>query len=543
MEKLSSGYRINRAGDDAAGLAISEKMRAQIRGLTTAAKNAQDGISLVQTAEGALQEVHGMLNRMVELATQSANGTFDDEVDRKNLESELSALKGEIDRVAKSANFNGIKLLNGDLGDAAAAGKRREVTVNGVTDASSVIETAASKGTFKTNAALSALPADTKTNKLSIKFNDESGAENRIDIEVVATAAGTAITNGMTTVTLNGKKLDVDFNGDMSTATNFGEKVANLLNGIVGFKENFTVANDNGKLVFTNNVEGQTRAEVTEVLEGSEATATVHNLALKSVKLDVAKGKNVATTVDTAKGMKAVNVTDITNAANDPTKLQAVIDKATVIVDGEKFTAVKKGDFENDAVLRLLKEHGVDTSNVIIDDDENSDADSVGRMAARINEVFGKDTVKADGQKLIFETKSAKNSSIGLTLQVGESSESFQKLTVSVNDMSSRGLAISAISVKDQESAAKSISKIRDAINTVSSTRGDLGALQNRLEHTIANLNTTAENITASESRIRDVDMAKEMVELTKFNILQQAAQAMLAQANQAPQGVLQLLR
>ena len=250
LEKLSSGYRINRAGDDAAGLAISEKMRAQITGLETASKNASDGISLIQTAEGALTEVHSMLNRMVELAQQSANGTYDNDVDRKNLQAELDSLTSEIDRISEGTNFNGTTLLKG---------------------------------------------------------------------------------------------------GDMATK--------------------------------------------------------------------------------------------------------------------------------------------------------------------------------------------------GLTLQIGDTSDDFNQLNVKIADMSSNGLGIDGLKIDKQSDAQAAVEKIKDAINTVSETRGKLGAAQNRLEHTINNLSVTAENMTAAESRIRDVDMAKEMMSYTKNNILVQASQAMLAQANQVPQGVLQLLK
>ena len=249
LEKLSSGYRINRAGDDAAGLAISEKMRAQITGLETASKNASDGISLIQTAEGAMTEVHSMLNRMVELAQQSANGTYQDKVDRENLQMEFTALNKEIDRISNGTSFNGTKLLDGSL------------------------------------------------------------------------------------------------------------------------------------------------------------------------------------------------------------------------------------------------------------------------------------TTK------------------GLTLQIGETSDTYNQIAVTIGKMDSASLGVSTLSVGEQKLASDAVSLIKTAINTVSSTRGRLGATQNRLEHTINNLSVASENMTAAESRIRDVDMAKEMMSYTKNNILVQASQAMLAQANQVPQGVLQLLK
>ena len=252
LEKLSSGYKINRAGDDAAGLAISEKMRAQITGLETAQKNANDAISLVQTAEGALTEVHSMLNRMVELAIQSANGTSDDKVDRANIQEEINSLMDEINRISDATNFNGIKLLDGSYGD------------------------------------------------------------------------------------------------------------------------------------------------------------------------------------------------------------------------------------------------GVSSTGI---------------------------------------------------LQIGDTAETFNQLTMSIASTSAQDLGIDAIDLKTQAGASAAVDRIKKAINTVSTIRGKLGAVQNRLEHTINNLSVQTENITAAESRIRDVDMADEMMAYTKNNILVQASQAMLAQANMVPQGVLQLLQ
>ncbi len=341
LEKLSSGYKINRAGDDAAGLAISEKMRAQITGLDKAQDNAKDGISLVQTAEGALTEVHDMLNRMYELAEQSANGTFEDGTDRTQLQKEVDQLKSEIDRIADSANFNGIKLLDGSM--------KTGTTVN--------------------------IAADTI-----------SGTVNQTDIQL--TTAGGKV--------------------DFGNAFKKGDNVT--INGVT-----YTYA--------------------------SQATGT----------------------------------------------------------DGKTFK-----DFN--ALKSAAKKNGV--------------------------------TIGGTSSSATF-AKAGKD----LTLQIGDTSEKFNQLQVSINDCHVDALGLTDMKISDQDSAAKALNSIKSAINYVSDVRGTLGATQNRLDHTINNLSVMQENIQDAESTIRDTDVADEMMAYTKNNILIQSAQAMLAQANQVPQGVLQLLQ
>ena len=341
LEKLSSGYKINRAGDDAAGLAISEKMRAQITGLDKAQDNAKDGISLVQTAEGALTEVHDMLNRMYELAEQSANGTFEDGTDRTQLQKEVDQLKSEIDRIADSANFNGIKLLDGSM--------KTGTTVN--------------------------IAADTI-----------SGTVNQTDIQL--TTAGGKVNFG--------------------NAFKKGDNVT--INGVT-----YTYA--------------------------SRATGT----------------------------------------------------------DGKTFM-----DFN--ALKFAAKKNGV--------------------------------TIGGTSSSATF-AKAGKD----LTLQIGDTSEKFNQLQVSINDCHVDALGLTDMKISDQDSAAKALNSIKSAINYVSDVRGTLGATQNRLDHTINNLSVMQENIQDAESTIRDTDVADEMMAYTKNNILIQSAQAMLAQANQVPQGVLQLLQ
>ncbi|MBE5974553.1 flagellin [Lacrimispora xylanisolvens] len=400
LEKLSSGYRINRAGDDAAGLAISEKMRAQITGLETASKNANDGISLVQTAEGALTEVHSMLNRMVELATQSANGTYQDNVDRENLTKEVDSLKSEIDRISEGTNFNGINLLDGSLGKTTGAPKV-------------MVGIGSTVGSAKVTG---------------------------------ASGASIAVSESATT----GEEVGIKVDGTTSKIT----------------------------VTITNNVDGSSKTTV-------------------------------------------IDLADVTTRTNGTD------------TDGKSLVGQKLGAT---GTLKTGETATIDLSSVGLGRIEIAGTIDAGDTAITL----------AQGLKDIGGVGTSSGTSAvgsGLALQIGDSGEDFNTLTVSVGSMSSKALGLNSVDVSTQSGAKAAIKTIKDAINTVSSTRGDLGALQNRLEHTINNLGVTSENMTAAESRIRDVDMAKEMMNYTKNNILVQSSQAMLAQANQLPQGVLQLLK
>lgn len=369
LEKLSSGYKINRAGDDAAGLAISEKMRSQIRGLDQATNNANDGISLVQTAEGALNETHSILQRMKELATQSSNGTYQNDVDRENISKEVDALKSEIDRISTSTNFNKINLLNGNLGS----------------------------------------------------YGFSSVDTTATDIKNVS------FTGGKLSKSTESFQVAIDATGDFS---------------ISGTKYD----------------------------KAGVATATAGVTFEKSVK-------------------------------GDTTTFTAVVDKSVATAEeAEQWTGVSI------SVTRNHQDSGTYTAG---------------------NKVITTDAV---GTK-------------GLTLQIGAGATSDQQVSLNIADMSSKGLGITTVDVSSQDNALAAIDTIESAINQVSGTRADLGALQNRLEHTVNNLGVTSENLTSAESRIRDVDMAKEMMEMTKNNVLTQAAQSMLAQANTQPQSILKLLQ
>ena len=459
LEKLSSGYRINRAGDDAAGLAISEKMRAQITGLNTAQKNAQDGVSLVQTAEGALTEVHSMLNRMVELADQSANGTYDNPVDRANLQKEIASLKDEIDRIADSTNFNGINLLDGSLSTSKL--DLSSVAMAGSTTAKEVAATGA------TSEIVADVGANTNDATLTIEYKDAEGSIHSLKVKYA----------------------------DNTDKTKVSQNIYNAIKDSE-LSSVFDIKLENEKVKFTSKVTGEGGAAITDV----KTTA----------------GNNVN------EGTRADGVNAKVQTSGAKTDIKA----------GEKFTLNGKTyEFVADANAKISE----GAVGVIVGATKEA-------TLSNLNKALESVGIKAEYNGSDIEFSATKNGA-ALTLQIGDTSADFNQMAVSVGDMHAEALGIADIDISTQVGAKAAVDKIKSAINSVSSTRGDLGAIQNRLEHTINNLSVTSENMTAAESRIRDVDMANEMMAYTKNNILVQSSQAMLAQANQLPQGVLQLLQ
>lgn len=548
LEKLSSGYRINRAGDDAAGLAISEKMRAQITGLETAQKNANDGISLVQTAEGALTEVHSMLNRMIELADQSANGTYDNDVDRANLQKEVKSLQEEIDRISEGTNYNGINLLDGSLSGGATSTKGSTMIGKNIS------EFTAAKATG------------------SAAFGSVAGGGINLS------AAG-SLNTSIDTFDVDGQTLKIDWSkGDASTIynqlkTNTGSMTSDAMKGIA---EDLTeLFNDQMK---EQGLSGEVK--VTYGTDGKFSIASKNDGATSSVGWTGTSlsGASAATSLGTILFSNEAGKGAVTEAskkigtaiATADSKFSMTINGTTVVASLSN--AIKKGDTltvvasEAQAAIRAAVNAyntangytaGSSPEDFLTDTDFTVEADASGGLKVTYNGDkdisfnFGESTAgsidgkpgKAAGLLGLNGSSSSVGGSGGLTLQIGDTAEEFNQLTVSVGDMSSSALGIGGIDISTQAGAKNAVDKIRKAINSVSSTRGDLGAIQNRLEHTINNLGVTTENMTAAESRIRDVDMAKEMMTYTKNNILVQASQAMLAQANQLPQGVLQLLQ
>jgi flagellin len=382
MEKLSSGLRINKAGDDAAGLAISEKMRGQIRGLDMASKNAQDGVSLLQTAEGALNETHSILQRMRELSVQSANDTNTSQ-DRENLQDEMDQLTKEIDRISQTTEFNTKKLLDGSAGSA-------------VTSAVQNINKNDSLDSTTTSVTVLENLEDSNGNSLGL------AADDTIEISYVTNNSTVTTSLTLTSVT------DVD--------------------DLMGMISEGSATLSNGEISFTATTGGTTNAV-------NGITMTVKNS-------------------DGVVNQKATNA------------------------------------------------------------------------LSSFNETTAAKDLRTDGS---------------VTFQIGANTG--QNLNISIENMSASALGVNELGISNQGQANVAIKVIDTAIQKVSAERSKLGSYQNRLDHTINNLGTSSENLTAAESRIRDVDMAKEMMNQTKNSILSQAAQAMLAQANQQPQGVLQLLR
>lgn len=479
LEKLSSGFRINRAGDDAAGLAISEKMRAQIKGLEAATDNSQDAISLVQTAEGGLQEVHSMLNRMTELATKSVNGTYTDDVDRKALQDEVSALKDEINRIADGTDFNGIKLLDGTMG-VGTSGATASATAVGAT-------------------------ADKIKNGVDFTLNAPDG------IQVIVN-----LTDGATGATWGGNTLTINLKGTNGTTTYTQADIDKLISDASGSAPGSA---KNISLKISGNIES-----------AGTATTTTKLVDMTAAKAKQASGSSVSTGVTlTAKkagaGINGKKLTFTATAGNAVGgSLLSSGDAALNLETGKSYTASELNKMLSDAGVDMeLAFDGTKTTAEL-----TALTDGIGAATAGVIEVTGGAGLSAGG---------------GMKLQIGDTSDSYNQLELSIADMHVNALDLSSVDISTREGASAAMSKIKTAINTVSTSRGKLGAIQNRLEHTINNLGVTTENITSAESRIRDVDMAKEMMNYTKNSVLVQSAQAMLAQANQHPQSVLQLLQ
>ena len=465
-EKLSSGYRINRAADDAAGLTISEKMRKQIRGLDQASTNAQDGVSSVQTAEGALTEVHSMLQRMNELATQAANGTNSKDSDRQAIQDEIDQLTTEIDRVSETTKFNETYLLKGEAGTktinmkAHDAGLKGTLTDNGNGTATFVMDT------------------------LNVGDKVSIGGKNYTIGATVKDATDAIDTE-------NGKNENPDITLNGVTYKYVKAKAADTTNKLGTVGAGYYV---DGKYDNSNN-----------------AAVTAKYTDLAALKNDVAEGSTVKV------GNKEMNVMIGANDGiddNDSTVISKA--KAYELASKELLAANSIGDTEGNAKVGTSADVGVAV-----------------------------DLTNGDGTFSIKVGQAKVANSLAFSLHVGADADMTNKIQVNIDAMDSASLGIKGLNVKDASgnAATYAVDAISDAISKVSSQRSSLGAVQNRLEHTINNLDNVVENTTTAESRIRDTDMAEEMVNYSKNNILAQAGQSMLAQANQSNQGVLSLLQ
>ena len=679
LEKLSSGYKINRAGDDAAGLAISEKMRAQITGLETAQKNAKDGISLVQTAEGALTEVHDMLNRMVELATQSANGTYDNTTDRAQMQKEVDQLLDEINRIADSSNFNGIKLLDGTLGldtDTYTIGNVGAVDPEAVSGFNTgILATTAGTAVAGTNTILHADGKEAVAGEFTIdlqqatvnglKATEQGKFKLNIGGVAVATLTAAATQKGNLDAKTMAAMVASAFKGTAAANSLMITSAGAFAKGATGNKNLYLSATDNGDgtvtfkvNAYTNGTGAYTAITSTNLKDAMDAVGSA--AANKKLDVTVAVAANGMGTVANGNNVGTLDITNNQKAEAgklgntvltiDPTKIK---DGSVLNIAGEKYTFAIGKDSAYKSGTNVIDLTGIvkdasDLSGTLTQqqkDDiaaaitratagnktlnvgfKNNDwtqmtltekSDGQGNSASTVTDAMKKAMSTKDGfQKLVSLTGPAlaagqsvkgtpkddtsltiggkrftfnkagegsdKNATYiktsdgmaglsaalkaagiahefdgadkitvrggtilgkGLTLQIGDTADSFNQLNVGVQDMHASSLGIDGLKINTEEKAQLAIDKIKTAINTVSDVRGTLGATQNRLDHTINNLSVMTENIQDAESTIRDVDVAEEMMAYTKNNILIQSAQAMLAQANQVPQGVLQLLQ
>ena len=511
-EKLSSGYRINRAADDAAGLSISEKMRSQIRGLNKASANAQDGISLIQTAEGALNESHSILQRMRELSVQASNGTETDD-DREAVQKEIEQLQEELTRISSTTEFNTMKLLDGSQGGSSSttgSGPKFGVvdaTLDGALVTSNVsgikVATTATAGT-KAGQETAIWGKDGKTLTLNLSLGKVYTQDEIDDIIANAKQEDSTATGAPAEVkvTLKNGILNADAAAG-GTVTAAGVKAAS-----------------NDAKVGDDTFVGASKIKFTANKYGAEFNDATFDFVFDK---EAGKEEVETTTAITYDDVNAVNTTGAY-------KIHLAAGKEYTAEDIEDI--LKKAGFDFDVTL----------SGATPDEPNTLFATSGATTIETITMTGG---AGLGSEKALWgqDGYDGASSGAGITLQIGANEG--QTMSFTIDDMSARSLGVDAnkIDIATQDGAKKATTTIDAAIKKVSAQRSKLGAVQNRLEHTIANLDTAAENTQTSESRIRDTDMASEMVVYSKNNILLQAGQSMLAQANQSNQGVLSLLQ
>jgi len=538
LEKLSSGLRINRAGDDAAGLAISEKMRTQIRGLDQASRNTQDGISMIQTAEGALNETQSIIQRMRELTVQSANDTNTGE-DRSEIQNEISQLSTEVNRIAGTTEFNKQKLLDGQFSESKVDGAKVSVekSAKNVTQAMFEIE-------------ISCIPNDS-AHDLCITCNDGSGVISISIAKLCGDTLGSRVSNLVSKlnscnalvcqwdIQAKGNKISFTSKRDLHDVTN-----------------NISI-NACTKILSDATTHLMSICQAIQKQEASCATAQREYLTLSE---DIMKEGVLVKIGDRNAVLWDSSQNNYSNSSDMLNKLN--LDACTLTIDLH--------NANSDTLTEVMQCICASMGSTCVD----IAYDSTNSRICVVSLCVGESQSKYANVAVSGVAGTVVASGNGTALQIGANTD--QTFTVYFGDMTGKGIGLTsdtagkeittcsgakayftsdmsvekdgkateyALDVTTAEKATAAISVYDDALRAVSSQRSKLGAYQNRLEHTITNLNTASENLTAAESRIRDVDMAKEMMEFTKNNILSQAATSMLAQANQQPQGVLQLLK
>ncbi|WP_404404912.1 flagellin [Jeotgalibacillus malaysiensis] len=573
LEKLSSGLRINRAADDAAGLAISEKMRSQIRGLGMAERNSLDAVSLIQTAEGALSSTHDILQRMRELSVQAANDTLEDS-DRQAIQDEVNQLTFEIDRISDTTQFNQKKLLNGsEFGKAFTSINSDSIQFDGVNTFEGIIEATPTK------------PAEIKldiTPDMAALAADNTGMDEK-------------------TIEINGKTYEFDTQGGVSNATNIVvslspwtpadgtdsdavaanmDKITSALSAAINanddeFSTQQISAGSDGTAVTQN---GQLIIRSVENVSPADVDNEVHfNRSITSdFSADELKYRNAATDAELTSATFIAD-TEAANASRVTLTMREVPKSGDAItIDGFTFNFGTPEAVYNTGGSSVT----IDPTNKSVEDilnqmdsvletaigEGNTNVSAVDQTKSVSGNTITIGTIKtADGSSNGMEIaikdadiNPAQNEKLSLMFQIGGNEEETMVVDIEPMDTAKLGIARAAdgtpitsagtnaelgVNVMTAEDARKAISTFDNAIKLVSAERSKLGAFQNRLEHTVTNLQSAHENLTAAESRIRDLDMAKEMSQFTRNNILNQAGQAMLAQANQLPQGILQLLQ
>ncbi len=655
LEKLSSGYAINRAGDNAAGLAVSEKMRSQIAGMTQGVKNAQDGISMVQTFEGALTETHSILQRMKTLADQMGNGTYDDPIDRTAAQQEFLQLNDELDQIADT-DFNGVVALNGGvMADGAVADK------NGLIDYANQPERAAqawtasdvntldSKGYDSKQASADSLwdnlglSEDVESLDITFTYNkdsetwtatdasDSTAFANLANIKIIRagsedpiTAAGSAITQGAgnggfsvvsTATAANTGDKQLGDAAPAAYAANAGYEYANvvldttkLVDGdtvTLNFTrpktgnsapENIGVKDGNVNVTKPDGVALTEIKDPTLVVNGGDSTATFNyeSTNIESADLEADKGTKPMTQA-AADAFNSLNGATVDVTYIDKADKSFVIDAVTITLADGKSVKVANGTSGtgSEETGSLISEDGIKYDLTKAANGTLTIKDAAGVELVKItpgaitatagdttagneavhatfqigldtatysNKTEPKVTIKGEEEYAVSKSNAFDKSEAQLTykdsitLQVGARTKdavnfTFKYASTAIGDLeadlncTAKGLGTDKLNLNTQESANYAIDKIDQAINKVSLIRGTFGAIQNRLDHKIDNMNVSIENLTSAESQIRDTNMAEEMMNFTKQQILAQASQSMLAQANQLPQGVLSLLQ
>ena len=509
-EKLSSGYKINRAADDAAGLSISEKMRKQIRGLTQASLNAQDGISAVQTAEGALNEVQDMLQRMNELAVKAANST-NSASDRDAIQAEIDQLTTEIDRVSETTKFNETYLLKGNI--------------------------------------------DASDDQKDTNFKYKEGDLLKQDIYYVEDNSIKTVSKGTYASALDSNKTYYsDSKGIVA-----GEKLAASLTDYTQKKvvitdgtKYFTKGEDGNFYAVASGTEydsvNSTKYYTASAVAGTGNIVSSDMTQIKAAITDtkdayvLASGKDV---YDSVTGEKLAEGAVIGSAAAEISKYYSKItslvpDSNAEITDTN--TVTEKGSLQfMDADGNEIAANGLDK---YLDNDGKLKADAKLYIKTGDKITDRKAAVQSDIDAFVDSSEKYDAAALSLKLHVGADATTNNQISIDIKSMSAETLGVKDLKVDgaDDTNALNAIETIKAALNKVSDQRSALGAVQNRLEHTISNLDNVVENTTSAESQIRDTDMATEMVKYSNNNILAQAGQAMLAQANQSNQGVLSLL-